>query len=144
MDLPQSFLPSEFFAYFIGGTNICQKRYIFFKHSWNIMFWAALIFDFFSGKKEERNYENGVLNGQAIIFGTDGDKFEFTYVDGVIQGKYYKELLWYLCILKNSWNSRPSCLFCCKWSFRRKNLCRQYSTWLVFQIFREIKGEITI
>ena len=87
MDLPQSFLPSKFFAYFIGGTNICQKRYIFFKHSWGIMFWAALIFDFFSGKKEERNYENGVLNGQAIIFGTDGDKFEFTYVDGVIQGK---------------------------------------------------------
>ena len=46
------------------------------------------IWFFFSGKKEERNYENGVLNGQAIIFGTDGDKFEFTYVDGVIQGKY--------------------------------------------------------
>ena len=43
---------------------------------------------FFSGKKEERNYENGVLNGQAIIFGTDGDKFEFTYVDGVIQGTF--------------------------------------------------------
>ena len=63
------------------------------------MFWAALIFDFFSGKKEERNYENGVLNGQAIIFGTDGDKFEFTYVDGVIQGKKYNELLWYLSIL---------------------------------------------
>ena len=50
------------------------------------MFWAALIFDFFSGKKEERNYENGVLNGQAVIFGTDGDKFEFTYVDGIISG----------------------------------------------------------
>ena len=42
---------------------------------------------YFSGKKEERNYENGVLNGPAVIYGTNGDKFEFTYVDGVISGE---------------------------------------------------------
>ena len=40
----------------------------------------------FSGKKEERNYENGILTGQAVIYGTDGDKFEFTYVEGIIEG----------------------------------------------------------
>ena len=46
---------------------------------------------FFSGKKEERNYENGILNGPAIIYGTNGDKFEFNYVEGIIEGNavYY-------------------------------------------------------
>ena len=47
---------------------------------------------YFSGKKEERNYENGVLNGPAVIYGTNGDKFEFTYVDGVISGMSSKSL----------------------------------------------------
>ena len=41
---------------------------------------------FSSGKKEERHYENGVLNGSAVVFGVDGDKFVFTYVDGRIAG----------------------------------------------------------
>ena len=26
------------------------------------------------------------MSGAAIIYGTDGDKFEFNYVEGVIQG----------------------------------------------------------
>jgi hypothetical protein len=39
-----------------------------------------------SGKKEERQYENGMLNGSAVTFGVDGDKFEFTYVEGRIEG----------------------------------------------------------
>ena len=47
---------------------------------------------YFSGKKEERTYENGVLNGPAVIYGTNGDKFEFNYVDGVISGMSSKSL----------------------------------------------------
>jgi hypothetical protein len=47
-----------------------------------------ILFYFCSGKKEERNYENGVLNGSAVTYGIDGDKFEFTYVDGRIEGNY--------------------------------------------------------
>ena len=42
--------------------------------------------NFLSGKREERNYEGGVLTGPAVVYGTDGDKFEFTYVEGKIQG----------------------------------------------------------
>jgi hypothetical protein len=45
-----------------------------------------------SGKKEERHYENGVLNGAAVVFGVDGDKFEFTYVDGRIEGLHGQTL----------------------------------------------------
>jgi hypothetical protein len=45
------------------------------------------IFLNFSGKKEEREYENGVLNGSGVTYGIDGDKFEFTYVDGRIEGE---------------------------------------------------------
>ena len=41
----------------------------------------------FSGKKEEREYENGVLNGSGVTYGIDGEKFEFTYVDGRIEGE---------------------------------------------------------
>ena len=76
-DLPQFILPSEFLNCPFGCTycaTLCSFNFSV-KHS--------------SGKKEERNYENGVLNGQAVIFGTDGDKFEFTYVDGIISGTYY-------------------------------------------------------
>ena len=43
----------------------------------------------FSGKKEDRNYENGVLNGSAVTYGVEGDKFEFTYVDGRIEGSLF-------------------------------------------------------
>ena len=42
--------------------------------------------NFNNGKREERTYEGGVLTGPAIVYGTDGDKFEFTYVEGKIQG----------------------------------------------------------
>ena len=42
--------------------------------------------NFASGKREERTYEGGVLTGPAVVYGTDGDKFEFTYVEGKIQG----------------------------------------------------------
>lgn len=28
-----------------------------------------------------------MLNGSAIVFGVDGDKFEFTYVEGRIEGE---------------------------------------------------------
>jgi len=31
-----------------------------------------------------------MLNGSAIVFGTDGDKFEFTYVEGRIEGLFFK------------------------------------------------------
>ena len=34
---------------------------------------------FANGKREERSYVNGVLSGPAVIYGTDGDKFEFQY-----------------------------------------------------------------
>ena len=57
---------------------------------------------FLSGKREERNYEGGVLTGPAVVYGTDGDKFEFTYVEGKIQGMTtYENLL----------ISNTSCLF---------------------------------
>jgi hypothetical protein len=54
-----------------------------------------ILFYFCSGKKEERNYENGVLNGSAVTYGIDGDKFEFTYVDGRIEGNYSINIFYY-------------------------------------------------
>jgi hypothetical protein len=55
-----------------------------------------ILFYFCSGKKEERNYENGVLNGSAVTYGIDGDKFEFTYVDGRIEGNYSINIDYYV------------------------------------------------
>ena len=56
--------------------------------------------NFLSGKREERNYEGGVLTGPAVVYGTDGDKFEFTYAEGKIQGRNIHK------------KSNNSCLFC--------------------------------
>ena len=64
-----------------------------------------------SGKREERSYEGGVLTGPAVVYGTDGDKFEFTYVEGKIQGidiSWYQKQLYFIKI----WNENSKYSIC--------------------------------
>ena len=95
-----------------------------------------------NGKREERNYEGGVLTGPAVVYGTDGDKFEFTYVEGKIQGMnihrnkvYFKSIasfLWRLiCLLKmtiyNWYNVGPAVYYAANGASEERTYCDSIS-----------------